>query len=346
MNGEKLLQCLGEIDLDLIIQADQPVPKRRDKHKKLWKRWGVLAASLALITAVLLPRLSRQETKPPEMLYPYDDDIRLEYVSAPIETLILPNGTLFFHEIGPSEMEAFRTFNTCSDGYQGASYYDTRDSAYRRIAEIDSTDFKSVRLTRATARESAGLVSAESRMEDPRYTAFLDLTGNRNVDALAESLLNQNNLGNILEGQAALAGDNGQSIWGISTRSGNSQISLTAGTDLNLLGEQTVPFLDWMRGKYRSGTLSEIDGVSMAATSFYQTRLFRGETTEERYLYYVYFRDEKEEYLLQFTANWTLPGENVTAMHNPPTTLAYAMPQERCREILIDVLSDLSKLYQ
>ena len=72
--------------------------------------------------------------------------------------------------------------------------------------------------------------------------------------------------------------------------------------------------------------------------------MLRDETQEECYQYYAYFEKDGVEYLYQYSSNWTIPGEAVTAIHNPPHTISEAISQEESREMFVDILSAIVHL--
>lgn len=69
-----------------------------------------------------------------------------------------------------------------------------------------------------------------------------------------------------------------------------------------------------------------------------KNRSFRGEKTEEAYQYYAYYEREGMQYLYQFSSNWSLVNQNVSAVHNPPSTLHYVETQDECRKQFVDYL--------
>ncbi|MBR4335404.1 MAG: hypothetical protein IKP74_03015, partial [Clostridia bacterium] len=53
MKRDDLVRAIGEIDDDLILQADAP-PKKTNAFRG-WKRWGTFAACFVLLFAILFP---------------------------------------------------------------------------------------------------------------------------------------------------------------------------------------------------------------------------------------------------------------------------------------------------
>lgn len=63
-----------------------------------------------------------------------------------------------------------------------------------------------------------------------------------------------------------------------------------------------------------SDKASSIEGCPASLNYVYQTRYTEElDSTEERYVYYLFFKTNDLEYLLQFTSNYTIPDGNETA---------------------------------
>ena len=318
MRGNELLDKLELIDPAYVEAADVP-PK-----KKHWRKWGALAACLCLIVlGAALFSLRDQDNAPTASDYPYDDGRVLDYIGKPLADMQTDAGTLHFNEV--TDIDAYRKFNTFS-GYEGRLYYATRSTAYDLLTSYPSAGEED--LLRATVFEQGGSIK-----NCPGYDGFLALQEKSPVTAdLMTRLLDKGNtvsayyIGSI---NAA----------GLSfSPTANCRATVVIGKDLSAIDPRLSGFLPIFQNTLGTENSSFIGGQEVSVHYFYQNRSYCGCTTEEAYQYYVYFERGGLQYLYQFSSNWSLPGQNVTAMHRPPSTLCYVETQDECRRLFAEYL--------
>ena len=84
------------------------------------------------------------------------------------------------------------------------------------------------------------------------------------------------------------------------------------------------------------GVVFHCNGKECAISYVYQTRYCEEkDVDEERYIYYAFFEKDGQEYLVQFTSNYTLPGSNKTAFGVTGNT------QEECKKAFESILMDV-----
>ena len=114
MKRDDLVHAIGEIDDDLILQADAP-PKKTNAFRG-WKRWGTVAACFVLLFAILFPlgiRLARRNAVGERLTYDLMEGIvprQRSGIPAPITNDAATAATDF----------AVRLFRTASDGADNA----------------------------------------------------------------------------------------------------------------------------------------------------------------------------------------------------------------------------------
>lgn len=318
MRGNELLDKLELIDPAYVEAADVP-PK-----KKHWRKWGALAACLCLIVlGAALFSLRDQDNAPTASDYPYDDGRVLNYIGKPLADMQTDAGTLHFNEI--TDIDAYRKFNTFS-GYEGRLYYATRSTAYALLTSYPSAGEED--LLRATVFEQSGSIK-----NCPGYDGFLALREKAPVaaDLMTRLLDKGNTVSAYYIGSINAAGLS-------FSPTANCKATVVIGKDLSAIDPRLSAFLPIFQNTLGTETSSFIGGQEVSVHYFYQNRSYCGRTTEEAYQYYVYFERGGLQYLYQFSSNWSLPGQNVTAMHRPPSTLCYVETQDECRRLFAEYL--------
>jgi len=126
---------------------------------------------------------------------------------------------------------------------------------------------------------------------------------------------------------------------GISFEPTNSCIAtVVIGKDLSAIDTRFSNILPVLQDSLGTESSSYIEGQEVSVHYFYQNRSFRVDKTEEAYQYYAYYEREGLQYLYQFSSNWSLIDQNVSAIHNPPSTLHYVETQDECRKQFVDYL--------
>lgn len=255
--------------------------------------------------------------------YPYNDKLVLDYVEMKLEDMVTEDGTVVFNEI--TDIEMYRELNYHP---AGSWLYETHDGLYCYMTAQNDTEY--FLMTVEDGLRSGSRVYDSVRAE---YDSLEDV---------AEYLLWEEGLGTSLYG--AIAETVGTVALQTTPAKGpNGQITLLVSKDLDALGEKVQALVAPMREMLGAEQASTINGQEAAVQYFYQQRMFREEAMEECYNYYVYFEKDDVQYLYQYSSNWTLPGESVTAIHNPPHTLSEALSQEVSRELFADVLAGILK---
>lgn len=91
-----------------------------------------------------------------------------------------------------------------------------------------------------------------------------------------------------------------------------------------------------MRNLLNSKTASQIDGKVLAINYVYQTRYCAEKNLdEERYIYYAFFQQNGDEYLIQFTTNYTLAGSDKNAYGVSGRT------QDECKQIFEEIIQKI-----
>lgn len=260
--------------------------------------------------------------------YPYNDSVVLDYVGMPIESVYLDSNTIIFNEI--TDIQAFRQFNTIY-GYNNVPYYSTRTTAYDLLTAYpirNESDFLNVHVFKQDG----------SIDNCPNYDEFLICA--EKVPLAAELAMH------ILENVES-TGVNIYYNAEIDTvglhfmPESNCVATLIIGRDLDIIDERFANILPILRKTLGTQNSSNIGGQEVSVHYFYQNRLYRGNETEEAYQYYAYYEKNDLQYLYQFSSNWSLIGQNVSAMHNPPVTLHFVKTQDECRVLFVDYIAVL-----
>ena len=328
MNSNDLLDLIGEVDEQYVQDARAVQPVRR---RSVWS----LAAAACLLCVLGIgwllsgtPGWNFGASAP----HPYNDFTVLEYTGSDLEDFSCLGQTLVMNEIGADELESFRRFCTVSFRDQ-PSYYQTSEplfnilTAYPISGEEDILSFIVHRKDGAFENSLYYDTYLSYLALDENHASFLERLHDLSKDTVDVRYLKE------------------KQILGLSTRPMiNCTFTMLIGSDLHGLD----PRLDGMLPVFDGTTgnaPSTLNGTEVTVSYFYQTRLYREETTEEAYRYFAYFEINGTQYLCQFSSNWALPGETVSADHNPPGILAPAASQEDCRikfaEMLIRIISYL-----
>lgn len=326
MNSTDLLELIGEADAEYVHDAKTP----QKNHP--WVKWAALAAAcLALVIGLgwLLYPGTHGWHLGAAAPYPYNDSTVLEYTGSILDDLNFLGETIVMNEIGETDMDMLRLFSTVYPD-RHTPHYDTRTPLYNILADYPISGDSDV-ITFHVFRKDGEFSGS------PSYDRYLELdeTHGRFTQTLYD-----------LSGEFVRSYYlKEKEILGIYTYPlTNCTFSMLIGENLCGLDprlDAMLPILDGSTGN----TASSVSGVDVVVSYFYQTRLYREETMEESYLYFAYFEIDGNKYLCQFSSNWTLPGQTVSAEHNPPQILAYASSQENYRtrfaEMLIKIISAL-----
>lgn len=266
------------------------------------------------------------ETENNQGSYPFNDKQVLEYVGMELADMETESGTIVFNEI--TDMEMYRELNDMQS-VVGEVYYDTHDGLYQYMTALPDTEYILM-----TVRD--GLLEDRSGNE-----AFLQACEEQEgLERLTEYLLWEEKLGTSLYG-AISEGAEAVALQIAPAEGPNGQVGVFVSKDLDALGEEMQAFVTPMREMQGTEQSTILDGQEVVVQYFYQQRMFREEAVEECYNYYVYFEKDDMQYLYQYSSNWTLPGEAVTALHNPPDTISEALSQEESRELFVEVLTGI-----
>ena len=253
--------------------------------------------------------------------YPYNDKFVLDYVGMELEDMVTEEGAIVFNEI--TDIEMYRDLNYHPSG---AYLYETHAGLYCYLnAQKDTGYF---------------LMTVEDGLRSGNETYEWACAEYDSMENVTEYLLWEEGLGTSLYG-AATEEAGAVALQTTPAEGPNGQITLLVSKNLDALGEEVHALVTPMREMLGTEQASTFNGQEMAVQYFYQQRMFREEAVEECYNYYVYFEKDDTQYLYQYSSNWTLPGESVTAIHNPPHTLSEALSQEESRELFADVLAGM-----
>ena len=366
MKSDKLLDAIGLISDEYIEDAKVV---QRVRRNYTWLKWGAMAACACILISVTLGSgsffYSDNATSAPNSnsmnagssanggsagggsassdtmngamsegtqqenssSYPYSDTKELDYIGMVAANVETSAGTIVFQEI--TDIETYRAFNNVSKETDTV-YYDTQNGAYHHVAAgfIEGKDCDDFVLS-----VQDGMI--KNSMDDASYQElcqnYVDL------ERMNDYFLKEDKLADSLRG-ITVADWNVVAIQTGLKEAPNGQITLLMGENLDIIDPQMAAFTTSMKALLGTEQGSTIAGQEVAVQYFYQQRMFRQEALEECYHYYVYFEKDGMQYLYQFSSNWTLPGEEVTALHNPPDTLAYAMSQEEARSCFAEIL--------
>lgn len=114
-------------------------------------------------------------------------------------------------------------------------------------------------------------------------------------------------------------------------------LNVIVSNDFDSVEDATVKnHINQMCSILTSNTASPVNGKECAISFVYQTRYCEEiDVDEERYIYYAFFVKDGQEYLIQFTSNYTLPDSNKTAFGATGNT------QEECKKAFESILMDV-----
>lgn len=322
MRGNELLDKMELVDPAYVEAADV-----KPKKKRVWQKWGALAACLCLIvlgTAIFSTH--DRNGGPTASDYPYDDGKVLDFIGHPLADMQTNAGTIHFNEI--TDIDAYRSFNTFS-GYENQPYYATRSTAYDLLTAYPAADENDRFHT--TIFEHNGSIK-----NCPGYDGFLALQ--EKAPVTAELMMRLAEKGNAVS--AYYKGSiNAAGLHFMPTA--NCIATVVIGEDLAAIDARLSDFLPILQATLGTENSSYIGDQEVSVHYFYQNRSYCGAKTEEAYQYYVYYERGGLQYLYQFSSNWSLIGRNITAIHNPPSVLCYVETQDDCRKLFADYLLTL-----
>ncbi|MBQ3009868.1 MAG: hypothetical protein IJA20_02880 [Methanocorpusculum sp.] len=330
MKREKLCDAMNLLPDDIIHETEN-VRAGKKRGNKTWLKWGTAVACLCLVIigTLTLPMLRQspggEHDEPATDNYPYNDTDVLDYIGMPLEDLETDNGTVVFNEI--TDIEAYRKFNT-NYGYEDKPYYSTRTTAYDFLTwypVASENDFINV-----------AIFERDGSIENcPNYDEFLQFKDRAPI--AADLVLEIFEKGDTTHADAYYNGS--IDSYGISFRpESNCVATVVIGKDIASIDSRFEHILPIFQSALGTENSSYIGGQEVSIHYFYQNRLFRDSKTEEAYQYYVYFERDGLQYLYQFSSNWSLIGKDVSALHNPPSTLHYVETQDECRELFLEYL--------
>lgn len=333
MNRKDLYNGFNEVDDDILERSEAAMSR---KKKPVWLKWSAMAACLCLVVfgVVTLPMLNQEPSNnvdPPNSGdYPYNDGDVLDYIGMPLNDIETDSGTIIFNEI--TDIEAYRKFNT-NYGYENKPYYSTRTTAYDFLTWYpvsSENDFISV-----------AIFEKDGSIENcPNYNEFLLYRDNAPI--AAELIMQIFEKGDTTHADAYY--NSAIDSYGISFRpESNCIATVVIGKDISSIDDRFENILPIFQSTLGTGNSSFIGEQEISVHYFYQNRLYRDSKTEEAYQYYVYFERDGLQYLYQFSSNWSLIGQDISAIHNPPHTLHYVETQDRCRELFVDYLLTIAK---
>ena len=363
MKSDSLLDAIGLIS-DEYVQDAKSVRKVRRNYA--WLKWGAMAACVCILITVSFrfsifnsgdTTASNSATGGSShagsssnsgsseqgwneggdgsdsngcSIYPYNDLEVLDYVGAELANIETDDGTIIFHEI--TDIELYRALNKQSKSAEEPCYR-THDGIYHYMMDG---------LVREENTQDFVLFADDGALEGSRDYALYQQVCERypTLEPLVDYFIENDEAADSLSGVAVYDWE-AVAIRTILTECQNGLITVLLGKDLDRIDERVADFVSPMRAMLGTDESSIVAGQEVAVQYFYQQRTFRTEEIEECYNYYVYFEKGDMQYLYQFSSNWTLPGEGVTAVHHPPDTLSYAMTQEDARRYFVDILAGI-----
>ncbi len=329
MKEERILDALGKVDEKYIKEADPEVKAKR--KAPVWTKWAAMAACLCLIVvgAVTIPMFnqdSNDNNDPPNSDdYPYNDGEVLDYIGMPLDDIHTEAGTIIFNEI--TNIEAYRKFNTYY-GYEDTPYYSTRTSAYDYLTWYPvsgENDFINV-----------DIFEKDGSIEDcPNFDEFQQFKYKAPI--AADLIMQIFEKGDTSHANAYYNGNIDASGISFNPES-NCIATVVIGKNIASIDARFKDILPIFQSTLGTENSSYIEGQEISVHYFYQNRLFRDSETEEAFQYYVYYERDGLQYLYQFSSNWSLIGQDVSAIHNPPHTLHYVETQDECRGLFVDYL--------
>ncbi len=257
--------------------------------------------------------------------YPYNDGEVLDYVGKSLDNIQTNAGKIIFNEI--TDIDAYRKFNTLY-GYENEPYYSTRTTALDLLTSYPTADENDML--------NVAIFERDGSIENcPNYDDFVKFT--EKAPIATELVMRVFEKGNTSYADAYYNGS--IDCAGISFEPTNSCIAtVVIGKDLSAIDTRFSNILPVLQDSLGTESSSYIEGQEVSVHYFYQNRSFRVDKTEEAYQYYAYYEREGLQYLYQFSSNWSLIDQNVSAIHNPPSTLHYVETQDECRKQFVDYL--------
>lgn len=315
MRGNEFLDKMELIDPTYVEAADV-----KPKKERAWIRWGAMAACLGLIVFGTVA-ISMRNQEPNSNDYPYNDHEVLDYIGKSLGNIQTDADEIVFNEI--TDIDAYRKFNTLYE-YENKPYYSTRTTVFDLLTSYPVADENDLL--------NIAIFERDGSIENcPNYDDFLKFT--EKAPIAANLIMRVFERGDTSHADAYYNGSIDAA--GISfrpTSTGNSIATVVIGKDLSAIDARFSNILPILQDTLGTENSSYIGAQEVSVHYFYQNRSFRGQKTEEAYQYYAYYERDGLQYLYQFSSNWSLPGQNVSAMHNPPSTLHYVETQDKCRE--------------
>lgn len=333
MNRIDLFKSINEID-DGILERSEKVKKQSAKH--LWLKFTAAAAVLCLIfigSIIILIQAKEPDViiPAPQGSYPYNDNEVLDYIEKTIKDKKTELGTIKFNAI--TDIEAYREFNT-SYGFNNKPYYSTRKSVFDILTSIPvehENDFINV-----------SVFEKDGSIENcPAYNDFLQI---REYSPFCAELILSLFEKDLTDFYSIFYNKKNDTCGFLFNPDSNCIVTAVIGKDISSLDSRYDSFIPIFKSTLGTNNSSFIGEQEFSIHYFYQNRLFRNTKTEEAYQYYVYFEHSELEVLLQFSSNWTLPDQNVSALHNPPHTLHYVKSQEGCLNMFIELIDTLASI--
>lgn len=249
----------------------------------------------------------------------------MDYVGKSLDNIQTNTGKIILNEI--TDIDAYRKFNTLY-GYENEPYYSTRTTALDLLTSYPTADENEML--------NVAIFERDGSIENcPNYDDFLKFT--EKAPIAAELVMRVFEKGNTSYADAYYNGS--IDCAGISFEPTSScTATVVIGKDLSAIDTRFSNILPILQGSLGTESISYIGGQEVSVHYFYQNRSFREEKTEESYQYYAYYEREGLQYLHQFSSNWSLIDQNVSAIHNPPSTLHYVETQDECRKQFVDYL--------
>ncbi len=333
MKSNDLIDIIGDVKDEHIRDA------KTHKKSKMprWAKWSsAIAACLcvAVIGAITLPMLWQNpnsnidEPQTGHDGYPYNDGEVLDYIGAKLDNYQTDVGTIVFNEI--TDIEAYRSFNTAY-GYENKPYYSTRSAAYDLLTSYPVNSENEI--------INVAIFEKDGSLENcPNYAEFLEYTEKTPLAADMVMQILEKNPGATVHGfYNSTINASGISFMPES----NCMATVVIAEDLSAIDERYASIIPMFQSTLGTGQSSFIGEQEISVHYFYQNRMFRDTKTEEAYQYYVYFERGGLQYLYQFSSNWSLIGQDISAIHNPPSTYHYVETQDECRHLFVDYLLTL-----
>lgn len=334
MNRNDLFKSLNEID-DNILERSERVKKISTNN--LWIKITAAAAVMCIIfigSIIILTQDKEPDViipAPQSNSYPYNDNEVLDYIEKPINDKETELGIIKFNAI--TDIEAYRKYNTFY-GFNNKPYYSTRKSGIDILTSIPvehEDDFINV-----SVFEKDG-----SFANCPGYNDFLKL---KEYSPFCADLILHLFEKDLTDFYNIFYNKKNGTCGILFNPDSNCIATAVIGENISLLDSRYDSIIPIFKSTLGTNDSSFLGGQEFSIHYFYQNRLFHESKTEEAYQYYVYFEHDELEVLLQFSSNWSLIDQNVSALHNPPHTLHYVKTQEGCLDMFIDYINALASI--